>query len=67
MFNYWVYAVVYMFISIIIGQFFIEDDIKLVYYMISFLLYIFDIGHMDTDCNLLTLSHHFSLYPSAQA
>ena len=40
MFNYWVYAVVYMFISIIIGQFFIEDDLKLVYYMVSFLLYI---------------------------
>ena len=39
-FNYWVYAVLYVFFSLIIGQFFIEDDIKLIYYMVMFLLYI---------------------------
>ena len=40
MFNYWVYAVLYVFFSIIIGQFFIEQDLKLIYFMVMFLLYI---------------------------
>ncbi len=38
--NYWVYAVLYIFFTIIIGQFYIEDDLKLLYYLVSFLLYI---------------------------
>ena len=38
--NYWVYAVFYTFITLIVGQFFIEENLKLVYYMVMFLLYI---------------------------
>lgn len=38
--NYWVYAVFYTFITIILGELIIEQDLKLMYYMVMFLLYI---------------------------
>jgi hypothetical protein len=37
---YWIYAILYIFFTIIIGQLLIEQNLKLIYYLIMLLLYV---------------------------
>ena len=37
---YWIYAILYIFFTIIIGQLIIEQNLKLIYYFIMLLLYV---------------------------
>lgn len=37
---YWIYAILYIFFTIIIGQLVIEQNLKLIYYLIMLLLYV---------------------------
>lgn len=37
---YWIYAILYIFLTIIIGQLLIEQNLKLIYYLVMLLLYI---------------------------
>ena len=37
---YWIYAIIYIFLTIIVGQLVIEQNLKLIYYLIMLLLYI---------------------------
>ena len=37
---YWIYATLYIFLTIIIGQLVIEQNLKLVYYLVMLLLYV---------------------------
>ena len=37
---YWIYAVLYVFMSIIIGQLLIEQNLRLIFYLIMLLLYV---------------------------
>ncbi len=37
---YWVYALFYMFLTFILGQLFIEENLKLIFFLVMFLLYV---------------------------
>ena len=38
--NYWVYALFYMFLTFIVGQLFIQENLKLIFFLVMFLLYV---------------------------
>ena len=37
---YWIYALFYMFLTFILGQLFIEENLKLLFFLVMFLLYV---------------------------